>query len=388
MAAGNTDITAKATVIGLGNAGTRIIKELSLMSASSWLSIAAADTDKASLEKAALPNSFPVGFEWTQGMGCGGNTIKGERAFAHPSRNIINEFIRSSSLLVVAGGMGGGTATAGCSSLARAAKKMGIPSIFIITTPFSFEGHSKREIAEAGIKMLLPDADVVISIPNDILYSSIPAHTPAEEAFRKSDIEIARAVLGISEIIRCRNILAADLSDFKNVLQKRKSVCCIGLGTAERSEGENFCHLALERLMASPLLGGADSLMESNAAILTLTGGPELNIGEMRHTLEAVQRYTGPETKLIVGANTDQLYAGFIHITLVSVRYEMLPDIGGEESLESSDFPEQPSSDQPELPLLPVSKGIFSNTSRNIYASQDLDIPTFLRQGIHLDKGR
>ncbi|HBC85499.1 MAG TPA: hypothetical protein DCZ94_00955 [Lentisphaeria bacterium] len=387
MAEGTSDITAKATVLGLGNAGTKIVKELSLISASSWLSIGAADTDKSSLGFCALPNTFPIGFEWTQGAGCGGNVLKGERAFAHPSKNIINDFIKDSSLLIVSGGLGGGTATAGCSSIARTSRKMGIPSIFIVTMPFSFEGHSKREMAEGGIKMLLPDADIVIAIPNDILYSSMPAHTSADEAFRRSDMEIARAIMGITEIIRCRNLLSADLSDFKNVLQKRKSICCIGLGTAQRSEGENFCHAALERLMASPLLGGPDKLREADAAIITLTGGPELNIGEMRHTLEAVQRYAGTDTKLIVGANTDPLYTGFVQITLVSVKYEFMPELP-EEKGENTDFPEQDPSAQPELPLLPVSKGIFANTSRNIVASQDLDIPTFLRQGIHLDKGK
>ena len=380
------DITAKAVVLGLGNAGTKIVKALTELNCSSWLSIGAADTDKSSLERCGIQNSFPIGFEWTHGGGCGGNIIKGERAFAHPSRTRIIEFLSGASLLVVTGGMGGGTATAGCSSIARAAKKMGIPSIFIITTPFSFEGHSKRETAEAGIKMLLTDADVVISVPNDILYSSIAAHTSAEDAFKKSDIEIARAVLGIAEIIRCRNILSADISDFKNILQKRKSLCCLGLGSAERSEGENFSHIALERLLASPLLGGTENIREANAVILTLTGGPELSIAEMKHSLEAVQRHTEKDTKLIVGANTDPLYAGRIQLTLVAVRYEFSPD--APEFTEVADFPKQALPDQPELPLLPVSKGIFTNTSRNISSSQDLDIPTFLRQGVHLDKGR
>ncbi len=381
------DITAKAVVLGLGNAGTKIVKELSELNGSSWLSIGAADTDKSSLERCGLQNSFPVGFEWTHGVGCGGNVIKGERAFAHPSRTRIIEFLSGASLVVVTGGMGGGTATAGCSSIARAAKKMGIPSIFIISTPFSFEGHSKRETAEAGIKMLLTDADIVISVPNDILYSSIAAHSSAEDSFKKSDVEIAKAVLGISEIIRCKNILSADISDFKNVLQKRKSLCCLGLGSAERSEGENFSHIALERLMASPLLGGTENIREADAVILTLTGGPELSIAEMKHSLEAVQRYTEKTTKLIVGANTDPLYAGRIQLTLVSVRYEFSPD-ATEEFSNVADMQEQLASHQPELPLLPVSKGIFTNTSRNIFASQDLDIPTFLRQGVHLDKGR
>ncbi|MFA6292059.1 MAG: hypothetical protein WC637_09775, partial [Victivallales bacterium] len=66
---------------------------------------------------------------------------------------------------------------------------------------------------------------------------------------------------------------------------------------------------------------------------------------------------------------------------------EFSPDVP-EEFSNVADLQEQLASHQPELPLLPVSKGIFTNTSRNIFASQDLDIPTFLRQGVHLDKGR
>jgi cell division protein FtsZ len=379
-------ITAKAVVLGLGNAGSKIVKELSRLDGSSWLSIGAADTDKASLDNCGLENSFPVGFEWTHGAGCGGDVIKGERAFAHASRERIIEFLTGASLVVVTGGMGGGTATAGCSSIARTAKRMGIPSIFIITAPFSFEGHSKRKKAESGIKMLLPDADIVISVSNDMLYSSIAGETPAEDAFRKSDIEIARAVLGIAEIIRCRNMLSAGISDFKSILQKRKSMCCLGLGAAERSEGENFSHLAIERLIASPLLGGIENLRKADAVILTLTGGPELNIAEMKHALEAVQRLVGEDTELIVGANTDPLYAGRIQLTLISVQYELSPD--PTEGSAVSAFTEGPKAEQGKFKLDPVSKGIFKNQSGNMPFLQDFDIPAFLRQGIHIDKGR
>jgi cell division protein FtsZ len=263
---------------------------------------------------------------------------------------------------------------------------MGIPAIFIITTPFSFEGHSRRKRAETGIKTLLSDADVVISVPNDILYSSIAEDASAEEAFKESDIEIARAVLGIAEIIRCGNMLSADISNLKKILQKRKSICCLGLGVAERSEGENFSHLAVERLMASPLLGGTESIREADAVILTLTGGPELNIAEMKHSLEAVQRHTGEDTELIVGANTDPLYVGRIQLTLVSVRYEVSADTP--EDSGELDFTGKPGGTQGEFDLHPVSKGIFKDASKNIVSSQDLDIPAFLRQGVHIDKGR
>lgn len=391
----NTAIPTKVTVLGIGNAGVKIAKTLSTLNGASWLTIGIADTDEVSLGKNSLPNTFPVGFEWTRGEGCGGDILKGERAFAHPSRDKINDFVSKSSLLIITGGMGGGTTTGGTPVLARLAKKMKIPTLFVVTTPFSFEGHSRREISENGIKMLIPDADVVIPIPNDILYSSLSPDTPAENAFEKADFEIARVILGIAEIIRCKNLLAADFSDFKTMLNKRKTICCVGMGSATRNEGENCYHLALERLIKSPLLGGCQQISSADAALLTITGGPELNIVEMKKILESVEHYAASKTKLIVGANTNPSYKNNIQITLITIQYdftmeaspsyEFSPSYSQDSSMEIGTAQEP---FQDELPLQNISKGIFTNTSRNIYFGEDLDIPTFQRLGIHLDKGK
>lgn len=393
----NSSMPIKVTVLGIGNAGVKIAKTLSTLNSASWLTIGIADTDESSLKKNSLPNTFPIGFEWTRGQGCGGDILKGERAFAHPSRDKISDFISGSSLLIITGGMGGGTTTGGTPVLARLAKKMKIPTIFVVTTPFSFEGHSKREISENGVKMLIPDADVVIPIPNDILYSSLSPDTSAESAFEKADIEIARVILGIAEIIRCKNLLAADFSDFKTMLNKHKTTCCIGMGSASRDEGENCFHLALERLIKSPLLGGCQQISSADAALLTITGGPELNIVEMKKILESVERYAGSKTKLIVGANTDASYKNNIQITLITIQYDFSMETSpnydfspsySQGSISSMEIGTAQEAFQDELPLQNISKGIFTNTSRNIYWGEDLDIPTFQRLGIHLDKGK
>ena len=68
-----------------------------------------------------------------------------------------------------------------------------IPTIFVVTTPFSFEGQGRIDVSEEGLKMLLPDTDVIIPIPNDILFTSLKADVPAKKAFLKADSSVASA---------------------------------------------------------------------------------------------------------------------------------------------------------------------------------------------------
>ncbi len=384
------------TVLGIGKAGTKIAEILSTFPEAEWIKVAAADTDSSVIEASTLKNMFPVGIEWTHGMGCGGEVIKGERAFAHFSKKQIETFFEGSSLLIIVGGLGGGTATGGASVLARIAKKMKIPAVFIVTTPFSFEGHSKRMISEHGIKALVQDADVVLPIPNDILYSTLKSDTPADDAFKKANSEIARAIVGVAEIIRGKNLLSADFSDLKSALNKRKSFCGIGLGSASSADGPNRCITACERLLESPLLGGVDKIRNADVLFITVCGGQDMNIGEMKQALEVIHRHCTEKTKMIVGASNDPAYGDLMQITLLAIYYDLTvekqsagtfgPNMPKEYPLEivGSDKPPV----QGDLPLMQVSKGIFTNTSKNIISGQDLDIPTFQRMGIHIDKGK
>ena len=80
------------TVLGIGKAGTKIAEILASLPEAGWIKVAAADTDSSVIESSTLKNMFPVGIEWTHGLGCGGEVIKGERAFAHFSKKQIETF--------------------------------------------------------------------------------------------------------------------------------------------------------------------------------------------------------------------------------------------------------------------------------------------------------
>ncbi|MDD5727445.1 MAG: hypothetical protein PHV59_02670 [Victivallales bacterium] len=386
------------TAAGLGGAGVRIISRLAASPQAAHLRLLAIDTDEASLADCPLADDqkFLADVKWRQGKGCGGSVIEGQRSISR-ERARLEDLINGSSLLLIAGGFGGGTATGGAAAFAGCAKKLNIPSLFIITMPFSLEGHSKRRIAENGIRELLPVADVLLYLPNDLLFSRLPGDTPVSEAFALADREVAGTIIGVSRIVGNNNLLAADLADLREILNKRKSFAAVGVGTADSNDGLNRNHIALQRLLDSPLLGGAEKLKEADAVIVSLTGGKDLKLDETRKTLETFEKFINPQCNLIIGANTAEDYDGQLQITAIAVKFDQQPPpeepaFKTPETKIPEDQPKLNSLfgadlEQAELPLQNISRGIFLNTSPVLHQGEDLDIPTFQRKGIIIDKG-
>ncbi len=384
------------TVVGLGNSGCKTINRLAGMANAQWLKLVAFDTDKQSIAECNCQHKFIVAETWHHGAGCGGNALKGQRAIAH-ERKTISEAIAGSALLIVTGGLGGGTATGGLPVFASEAANCGIPTVFVLTTPFVFEGVQKAKMSDNGINELLPMADIVICLPNDLLFSTLPADIPAVKAFEQAANEVAGTLLGIAEIMRCKNLFSADLPDFKAIIGRRKGVCAVGVGVAAEDDGLDRCHLALERMLASPFMGGMKHLENADAVLLIMAGGADLQLGEMKKTLENVEKFINPKAKLIVGSKTDPDYTGTVQLTAVAIKFdEHIPPPETSNKLRpqhviakpiSRSVPQQGELIQVDLPLQNISKGIFLNTTPVTYNGEDLDIPTHQRQAINIDTG-
>lgn len=277
----------KIIIIGIGGNGARIIRSFSHLPGSAVYDTAAIDTDRESLGISGAKSTIQAESDWTikSGLGCGGDIMKGERAIAR-ERSRITQMITGYDYIIVTGGLGGGTATGGIRTVASVAKGLAVPTLFLLTTPFSFESYTKRKNAEDCIGELLPITEALITLPNDLLFSTLPPDSPADEAFAKASEEMAASVFGAAEILRSRKLIGSDFAEFSAILQKRKTSCAIGIGRAGSDDGLDRCSLALERMLESPFLGGSARLESSNAVILTVTGGPDLQIDEMKRAIE------------------------------------------------------------------------------------------------------
>lgn len=306
----------KITVLGIGGTGCRIVGILRENPLSAPLRLLAIDSDSAGLERSGLPEEARLlaGARWRAGRGCGGSVLDGQRVVAH-ERSRIEKLLEGVPFLLVIGGLGGGTASGGMPVVLSVARKLEIPTLFFVSLPFTLEGHSKRKIAEDTVKEeLLGLADAVICLPNDLLFSVLESTTPLSNAFKLADQELSRTVLALTMVLLHGNLLAADFGNFITLLRRKKSFCSIGVGVASSEiDGESRGEAAMERLLHSPLLGGADKLGEADAVIFTLLGGPELSLGETKQLLELAGRQVKPETRLIVGRRDRRGVGGQAH---------------------------------------------------------------------------
>lgn len=100
--------------------------------------------------------------------------------------------------------MGGGTGTGAAPVITAISKSMGILTVGIVTTPFSFEGRRRAVQAQEGISALRENVDTLIVIPNDKLLTAVSPFTPVTEAFNLADDILRQGVRGISDIITVR----------------------------------------------------------------------------------------------------------------------------------------------------------------------------------------
>ena len=105
--------------------------------------------------------------------------------------------------------MGGGTGSGAAPVIAGVAKSLGILTVGIVTTPFSFEGRRRGRQAQEAIDALRHNVDTLITIPNDRLLTAVSQSTPVTEAFNLADDILRQGVKGISDIITvCISVLS------------------------------------------------------------------------------------------------------------------------------------------------------------------------------------
>lgn len=393
----------RALVIGIGGCGLRILNELSAVNSAKHIDTLAIDTDASAVGACAAKwkiNAF-ADYNASNMPGCGGDADKGARAVSH-ERNTITEKWLGHDIVIVVGHLGGGTATGGMQTLVSIAKAQKIPTVFLLLTPFSFEGYPRNNKAENCISEIIQQTDVLIPVPADLLFSTcLTADVSAESAFERAAHEIAVMINGLSAMLQGYNLVGTNYASLSTVLRKKKSSCGIGMGCSSAQDPLLRSTEALEQLLSSPFLGGNEHVEKSNAIIVTLTGGRDLTIGDMKRTLELVSEHFPKGAELIFGVNTLPDAEGTLQLTALTVQYDILPP--GKRSRRgkgsaNADKGQPASGDEPDLfdfangvedgdlGLTTVDKGIFTGKPEIRFGDTDLDIPTYQRRNFHIDK--
>nr|QEP29035.1 mutant FtsZ2-2 [Arabidopsis thaliana] len=312
----NTYNEARIKVIGVGGGGSNAVNrmiESEMIGVEFWI----VNTDIQAMRMSPVfpDNRLQIGKELTRGLGAGGNPEIGMNA-ATESKEAIQEALYGSDMVFVTAGMGGGTGTGGAPIIAGVAKEMGILTVGIVTTPFSFEGRRRALQAQEGIAALRDNVDTLIVIPNDKLLAAVSQSTPVTEAFNLADDILRQGVRGISDIITIPGLVNVDFADVRAIMANAGS-SLMGIGTAT---GKTRARDAALNAIQSPLLD--IGIERATGIVWNITGGSDLTLFEVNAAAEVIYDLVDPTANLIFGAVVDPSYSGQISITLIATGFK------------------------------------------------------------------
>src|SRR3989338_7808886 len=300
---------ANIKVIGVGGAGNNMVGWL-YRKGIKGAEIIATNTDHQHLNITPSDRKFLIGKDCTRGLGCGGFPNKGAEA-AQESLNQIKEALKTSDMVFVCAGMGGGTGTGAAPVVAQVAKDTGAIVIGTVTMPFNIE-RARCDKAEFGLQQLRQVCDTVIVIDNNRLVQ-IAGNLPIQQAFAVANELVATMIKGIVETIAVPSLVNLDYADVKAIMSNG-GVAAIGVGT---SDTENRVEEATKGALNNPLLD--ISYEGATGALIHVAGGPDMTLENINKVGELVTESLDDDANVIWGARvSDELKGRIIVMTIVT----------------------------------------------------------------------
>jgi cell division protein FtsZ len=378
---------ARIKVIGVGGGGQNAVNRM-IEEGIQGVEFIVANTDAQALTLSKSPIRVRLGDKLTRGLGAGGDPEIGRKA-AEESADELYNVLKGADMVFITAGMGGGTGTGAAPVVSQVAKESGALTIGVVTRPFTFEGGRRMSTAENGIDKMKEHAHTLISIPNDRLLQLADKKSSLQDAFRMADDVLHQGIQGISELITTPGLINLDFADVKAIMSEGgAALMAVGRGT-----GDERAKMAAEQAISSKLL---DITIDGARGVLfNVTGGSNLTLFEVNQAAAIIRETAHPDVNMIFGAVIDPTMVDEIRVTVIATGFERsgVPRRALERLTPRTERPASHSGMtsastnfiRPSESISVEAEGRHGGefkpvaSSPSTYGSDDLDIPTFLR---------
>lgn len=374
---------AKIKVVGVGGGGGNAINNMIEKGLTS-VEYIALNTDAQALKNSNADLTNQVGTNLTNGLGAGARPEIGREA-VEENRHEIEEAIEGADMVFITAGMGGGTGTGGAPVVAGIAKRKGILTVGVVTTPFDCEGEKRMKYALDGITELKKNSDTVIVIPNERLLDIADANTTLIEAFDNANQVLYNATRGISDLILMPGLINLDFADVRTTMLDG-GAAIMGSSTAT---GEDRAEIAAREAINSPLLDGV-SIRGARSVLVNISSGSDLGMRETTTATSIIQQESGEEAEIILGTVLDEAYEEELRVTVIATGFD-LENSTGEAKISPNEESTKPNQEESKTKM-PTADNFVGQTSRYSSSSKpfykgernlrDMDSPAISRRGV------
>jgi cell division protein FtsZ len=305
-------------VIGVGGGGSNAVNHMFSQNIEG-VNFIICNTDAQAIAQSRVPNRVQLGPHLTQGLGAGANPDIGRQATEESLEEIKRLLEVNTKMAFITAGMGGGTGTGGAPIISRICRELGILTVGIVTTPFSYEGRKRQQQAEEGITVMKEYVDTLLVISNDKLRHQF-GNLKMKEAFNRADNVLATAAKCITDVINSTGQINVDFADVCTVM-RNGGVAILGSAACG---GEDRAQRTIEEALNSPLLNDND-IRGAKWILININsseGDHEFTMDEV----EIIQNYllsqAGEGTDVILGMGYDNTLGEKLGITLIATGFD------------------------------------------------------------------
>lgn len=307
---------ATIKVIGVGGGGGNAVNNM-IEKGLVQVEYISLNTDAQVLKENKANLTIQVGKSLTQGLGAGARPEIGREAIEE-NRQEIENAIEGADMVFITAGMGGGTGTGGAPIVSSLAKKKGILTVAIVTTPFVCEGRKRMASALAGIAELKKTCDTVIVIPNERILDIIDKNTSMKVAFDMANQVLYNATKGISDLILLPGFINLDFADVRTTMEDGGAAI---MGSATAS-GEDRAEIAAREAIHSPLLDNV-SIRGARNVLVNISAGNDLGMHETTMATDIIQQEAGEDAEIIMGTVLDENMGENLSITVIATGFDL-----------------------------------------------------------------
>lgn len=376
----------RISIVGIGNAGCKIIDGLAGV-VKTGQRLIALNTEALALGESRATTKVDLSPGRTRSLGTGGD-VSMAKLCAQDEIAILGELFSGSQLVFAVTGLGGGTGSGATPVVLEAAREAGATTLCFAVMPFRFEGEQRLLQADKALAGLRSAADALIVVHND-KFANPDGSSSLAATLAQANGAISGGIASIFRLITQPGFISLSFADLQRVLLGSSGFCTFGYAVAE---GTGRAAAAVESLLSSPLLDQGQVLSSAKSLLVSIVGGNDVTLKEITDIINSIKA-AARNCTVSIGTVLDDEFGGKVSVTVVTSEARPAEPVAHVEQKSDEQAPKKagrravkPSQIQSTLDLDPRDRGRFKGSVPTILEGEDLDIPTYKRRGIVIDR--
>jgi cell division protein FtsZ len=362
-------------LLGIGGTGSATVRGVR-RAYGAPLRALAVDTDASSGNSPDIPFLL-IGGDRLAGRGAGGLPAEARAAFLDKP-DVLDGHLDGVRTAIIATALGGGTGSGATGEIVKHLSERGITSIVFATQPFLFEGEERISTATTAFGLIEHTADVTVPLPLDALVADAPSDN-MKDALQIATDTLSTALTLFWRMLEKPGYIALDAERLHNA--------AAGSGRARFATaaafGPNRAEDVLRDLSSSRLLADGNAHAPVKSIFIGILAGDDLRLSEVSRVADGFRAAFGRNASFQLGTvNDEATFSGRLSVAVLVFEESAI----AKNSKKSRKAVRNSAKNRRNAESALAAASRFMDCEKTIWHDEDLDIPTYLRRNLTLDR--